>query len=267
MVRKALLGVLASTLVASVALADDGPVGATVSTTVASMYEWNGFDAVKGSGLDEGPVVQPVVTVGVKNTGLNIVVGGSFVVNDNSQLHETKYGVNVVRAVSPLVDVGAGYNFYDDRVKEDVTGQPRVDNNKHEGWGSLSVKTAAGVTPGVTVKYEKPVQEGLDAFTVVGGNLDYSVPMSGVALGGAGVDVKLHSGVLYQTALKVNDTEVVKAGLSAVQFGVSSAVRTGQVVVTPAVNYQVTLRDVAAGVEEISSENQFWASLGVAYGF
>jgi hypothetical protein len=266
MVRKALLGVLASTLVASVALADDGPVGATVSTTVASMYEWNGFDAVKGAGLEEGPVVQPTLDVNVKNTGLHFTAGGSFVVNEASQLHETKYGVHVARSVSPLVDVGAGYTFYDSRVNE-INGTPVVDNNKHEGWGSLSVKTAAGVTPGVTVKYEKPVQEGFDAFTVVGGNLDYSVPMKGVALGGAGVDVKLHSGVLYQTALKVSDVEVVKAGLSAVQFGVSSAVRTGQVVVTPAVNYQVTLRDVVAGVEEISSENQFWASLGVAYGF
>jgi hypothetical protein len=266
MVRKALLGVLASMLVASVALAEESPVGATVSTTVASMYEWNGFDVVKERGLDEGPVVQPNVSVGVKNTGLSFSVGGSFVMNEDSQLHEAKYGVSVVRSASPIVDVGVGYNFYDDRVKE-VGGVATVDNNKHEGWGSVAVKSAVGVVPGVTVKYEKPGQDGVDGFAVVVGSVDYSVPMSGVTLGSAGVDVKLHSGVVYNSSVKANNVEVLKGGVSAVQFGVSSGVKAGRVVVTPAVNYQVTLRDEVVGTTTQNADNEFWATVGVAYGF
>ena len=265
MVRKALLGVLASMLVASVALAEESPVGATVSTTVASMYEWNGFDVVKGRGLDEGPVVQPNVTVGVKNTGLNFSVGGSFVMNEDSRLHEAKYGVNLVRAVSPLVNVGVGYNFYDDRVKE-VGGVATEDQNKHEAWGNVTVKSAVGVEPGVTVKYEKPSTDGVDGFGVVVGSLGYNVPMTGVTVGTAGVDLKVHSGVVYNTAVKAEDVEVVKAGVSAVQFGVTSNVKAGRVVVTPSVNYQVTLRDVSPTVTE-NDDNEFWATVGVAYGF
>ena len=61
--------------------------------------------------------------------------------------------------------------------------------------------------------------------------------------------------------------EVVKSGVSAVQFGVSSNVKAGRVVVTPAVNYQVTLRDVVTGVTQVTDENEFWATVGVAYGF
>ncbi len=98
------------------------------------------------------------------------------------------------------------------------------------------------------------------------GSVGYNVPMTGVTLGTAGVDLKVHSDVVYNTAVKANDVEVVKAGVSAVQFGVTSNVKAGRLVVTPAVKYQVTLRDVSPVVSE-NEDNEFWATVGVAYGF
>ena len=261
MVRKVSLVMVAAALVASSAFAEGNPVVTTVSTTVASMYEWNGFNRVVGFGLEDGPVVQPRVSVGVPNTGLNVVVGGSYVVNEDSELHEVTYGVNVVKAVSPLVNAGVGYNFYDNRVDQ-VGGVAVNDVNNHEVWGTVELNSAVGVRPGVTVKYEKPSVDTADSYVVAVGGLKYGLPLSGVSVGGAGVDLNLSSDVVYNSGMTVGGTEVVPSGVAAVQFGVASAVHAGtNVVVTPSVNYQVTVQDA------VSNENQFWASVGVAWAF
>ena len=260
MVRKVSLVLFAVALVASNAFAQGGPVVTTVSTTVASMYEWNGFNRVKTSGLEDGPVVQPRVSVGVPNTGFNFVVGGSFVVNEESELHEMTYGVNVVKSVSPLVDAGVGYNFYDNRVDQ-VGGVAVSDVNTHEVWGTVELKSSIGVRPGVTVKYEKPNVDTQDAYVVAVGGLKYAMPLSGVNVGGAGVNLDWSTGVVYNGGVTVSGVEVVPSGVSAVQFGLASAVHAGRVVVTPAVNYQVTVQDA------VSTENEVWATVGVAWGF
>jgi hypothetical protein len=260
MIRKALLVLVVSLAVASVAMAQEGPVGVVVTTTVASQYNRNGFDVVKGVQLQDGAVVQPNVTMGVKNTGFNAFVGGSFVMNDNSELHEASYGVNFVKAASPLVTVGAGYTFFDNRV-DHVGGVVVPDNNTHEVWGSVELNSAVGVKPGVTVKYEKPTVAGQDGYEVVVGGLKYALPLSGVSVGGAGVDLNWSTGVVYNSGVKVDNVVVVKSGVSAVQFGVASALHAGRVVVTPAVNYQVTVENT------VSKDNSFWATFGVAYGF
>ena len=272
MVRKVLLGMFACALVVSVAAADDKPVSVTVSSVVTSTYMWNGFDKVEAFGLESGPAVQPVVSVGVKNTGLSVNVGGSFVVNEDSQLHETNYGVNFLRDVSPVVSVGAGYTYFDNRAK--VGGVEIPDGDVHEVWGGVELNSAVGVKPGVSVKYEKPTTEGAEDFTVVAGTLKYGMPMSGVTLGGAGVDVNWNTSVLYNTGDfgvvdEAGNVGVLKSGVQAWQLGVSSDIKTGRVVVTPAVNYQVSLGDVESLVvgQEVDRANEFWASVGVSYGF
>jgi len=260
MIRKALLALVASLALASIAIAQEGPVGVVVTTTVASLYDRNAFNVVKSSRLQDGAVVQPNVTMGVKNSGLNAFVAGSFVMNDNSELHEASYGVNFVKAASPLVTVGAGYTFFDNRVDQ-VGGVVVADNNTHEVWGNVELNSAVGVKPGVTVKYEKPTVDGQDSYAVVVGGLKYALPLSGVSVGGAGVDLNWSTAVVYNSGVNVDNVEVVKSGVSAAQFGVSSAVRAGRVVVTPAVNYQVTVENT------VSPDNSFWATFGVAYGF
>jgi len=259
MVRKALLGLFACACVASLAFAEESPVSVTVSSSVTSTYVWNGFDRVESFGLESGPAVQPKLTVGVKNTGVAASVGGSFVVNEDSQLHETTYGVNVVRDVSPVVTVGAGYTYYDNRAK--VGGVAVPDGDVHEVWGGVKLNSAVGVKPGVAVQYEKSTTDGVAGFAVVNGTLEYGVPLSGVTVGGAGVDVNLKTGVLYNSGVKVNDVEVVKSGVSAWQVGVSSDVKAGRVVVSPSVNYQVSVEDT------VNPDNEFWATVGVAVGF
>ena len=88
------------------------------------------------------------------------------------------------------------------------------------------------------------------------------MPLSGVTVGGAGVGVNWGADVVYNSGIKVGGVEAVKSGVSAVQFGVNSALSVGGgVVVTPSVNYQVSVE------ETVNPENQFWATLGVAYGF
>lgn len=260
MVRKVSLVMFAVALVASSAFAEGSPVVTTVSTTVASMYEWNGFNRVKAYNLEDGPVVQPQVSVGVPNTGFNVVVGGSYVVNEASELHEVTYGANFVKSVSPLVTAGVGYTFYDNRVDQ-IGGNPVSDVNNHEVWGTVELNSAVGVRPGVTVKYEKPSVDVADAYVVAVGGLKYAMPLSGVSVGGAGVDLNWSSDVVYNSGITVGGVEQVPSGVSAVQFGVSSAVHAGNVVVTPAVKYQVTVQDA------VSTENEVWASVGVAWGF
>jgi len=272
MVRKALLGMFACALVVSVAAADDKPVSVTVSSVVTSTYMWNGFDKVETFGLESGPAVQPKVTFGVNNTGLSASVGGSFVVNEDSQLHETTYGVNVLRDVSPLVSVGAGYTYFDNRAK--IAGVEVPDGDVHEVWGGVELNSSVGVKPSVAVKYEKSTTDGVDGFAVVAGTLKYGMPLTGVTLGGAGVDVNWKTGVLYNTGDvgvrdEVGNVGVLKSGVSAWQLGVSSDIKTGSVVVSPSVNYQVSVGDVEPVVvgQTVDRVNEFWASVGVSYGF
>lgn len=265
MVRKTLLGLIACTLLASVAVAEDGPVGGSVSVGVVSSYMWNGIDRVSSFGLDQGPSVQPGVSVGLRNTGLAVNVGGSFVVNDNSELQETTYGVSFNRSVSPVVSVGAGYTYYDNRVS-DLT----VDPNNHEVWGSVELSSAVGVKPGVAVKYEKSSVEGVDGYAVVVGGVKYDMPLSGLNLGTASVGLGWNADVVYNSAVKTNGVEVVPSGVSAVQLGLKAPVTAGGVVVTPSVNYQVTVSDevkaINGGVDG-PQDGTFWATIGVAYGF
>jgi hypothetical protein len=166
----------------------------------------------------------------------------------------------VVKSASPLVDVGVGYNFYDNRVDQ-IGGVSVTGVNTHEVWGSVELKSAVGVRPGVVVKYEKPNADEADGYAVVVGGLKYALPMSGVTVGGSGVDVNVSSNVVYNSGITVGGVEVVKSGVSAVQFGVASAVNAGRVVVKPSVNYQVTVEDT------VNPDNEFWATLGVAWGF
>jgi hypothetical protein len=262
MVRKTLLGLLGCTLMASAVVAEETPVDVTVSSNVASTYMWNGFDRVETLGLQAGPVVQPGVSVGVRGTGLNVNVGGSFVVNDNSELHETTYGVGLNRSVSPLVSVGAGYTFYNNRVSRTVSPGVTVDGvDDHEVWGSVVVTSGVGVKPGVTVKYEKPTGDGATGYEVVVGSLAYAMPLSGVNVGGVGVNLNWNTGVVYNSGVTVGGVDVVKSGVSAWQVGVGSAVQAGRVVVSPSVNYQVSVE------KTVDTQNEFWATVGVAYGF
>ena len=260
MVRKTLLGLIGCALVALPAFATDGPVNGTVSVGVVSSYMWNGFDRVKSFGLDEGPSVQPAVSLGVRNTGLSVDLGGSFVINDNSELHEATYGVKFVRPVTPVVTVGAGYTYYDNMVSE-VQGLPVDDVNGHEAWGNVELQTRVGVSPGVAVKYEKSTQDDVDAYAVVVGSLKYGMPLSGVNLGTAGVSLNWGANVIYNSGVKVGGVEAVKSGVSAVTFGVNSPVQAGNLVVTPSLNYQVSVE------ETVNQDDQFWATVGVAYGF
>lgn len=262
MVRTTLLGFLACSLVAVLAFAQEGPVTTTVNVDVTSSYMWNGFNRVKTFGLDDGPSVQPGVSVGVRNTGLSFNVGGSFVVNDNSELQEMTYGVKFQKAVSPVVTVGAGYTYYDGRSDVVVVG---TDTNNQEVWGNVVLSSGAGVKPGVAVKYEVPTVDGADAYTVVVGSVDYSLPVRTVSASGVTMGVDVGAGVVYNSGIKQGGVDVVNSGVSAVTLGVKVPVSTGRVVVTPAVNYQVTTEDT---VKQVNGEDStFWAGVGVTFGF
>lgn len=264
MVRKTLLGLFAGLLIALPVFATDGPVNGTVSVGVVSSYMWNGFNRVKTFGLQDGPSVQPGVSLGVRNSGLSVDLGGSFVVNDNSELQEATYGVKYVRDVTPVVKVGGGYTYYDGHVSEITSGGvtvPVPDANSHEVWGRVEVQSNVGVTPGVAVKYEKSTLDGVDAYAVVVGSVKYAMPLSGVSLGTAGVSLNWNADVVYNSGFKVGGVEQVKSGVAAVDFGVNAPVQAGSFVVTPSVNYQVSVE------ETVNPDNQFWATLGVSYGF
>jgi hypothetical protein len=262
MVRTTLLGLLVCSLFAAAAFAQEGPLTTTVNVDVTSSYMWNGFDRVKSFGLDDGPSVQPGVSVGVRNTGLSFNVGGSFVVNDNSELQEMTYGVRFDKNVSPVVAVGAGYTYYDGRTDVSVVG---TDTNNQEVWGKVVLSNSVGVKPSVAVKYEVPSTDGADGYAVVVGAVDYSLPVRKVTTSGVTLGVDVGAGVVYNSGVKVSGVDVVNSGVSAVTLGVKVPVSTGRVVVSPAVNYQVTTEDT---VKQLNGEDStFWAGVGVSFGF
>jgi hypothetical protein len=260
MIRKTMGCVLAAAFMAGAANAG-GPVGGSVETKVASMYEWNGFNRVELSGLEDGPVVQPRVVARLGESGLSVSAEGSFVMNDSREMHEAVYGVFVQREASPVANVSLGYNYYDNRVSE-IAGVPVPDFNTHEIWGTIELKNATGVRPVATYKHEKSSSESHDGYTVLMAGLKHSLPMhvpSGA--GGVGVDVSWMSNVVYNSGVRANNVQVVKRGVSAVQFGLETPVHAGPLLVTPTANYQLSIEDT------VSKDNQFWASLGVAYAF
>jgi len=260
MFRKTMGCVLAAAFMAGAANAE-GPVGGRVETKVASMYEWNGFNRVELAGLENGPVVQPRVMARLGESGLGVSAAGSFVMNDNREMHEAIYGVFVEHSASPVADVSIGYNYYDNRVSE-IAGVPVPDLNTHEIWGTIEVKNTVGIRPTATYRHEKSSSESHEGYTVLIAGLKHSMPMRVPSVaGGVGVDVSWSSNVVYNSGVRANNVQVVKRGVSAVQFGLETPVHAGPLMVTPTANYQLSIEDT------VSRDNEFWASLAVAYGF
>src|SRR5262249_48394304 len=172
MFRKTMGCLLAAACVAGAANAE-GPVGGSIETKVASMYEWNGFNRVELYGLQDGPVVQPKVLARLGESGLCASAEGSFVMNDDREMHEAVYGVFVQRQASPIANVSLGYNYYDNRVTE-IAGVPVPDFNTHEIWGTIEIKNSIGLRPFATYKHEKSSSESHDGYTVLIGGFKHS---------------------------------------------------------------------------------------------
>ena len=257
MLRKVCVGIYLGLLIAGSASAQVGGPNIMVSGEVLSKYIWNGSNRVEISGLNDVPVFQPRVDLGVGGSPLRAHVLGSFTLDGDAQLHEAVYGVSTERSISPLVSMFIGYDYYDDRAS--VVSENFAD--QHEVSVGLRVRTPSGVVPSAVVKYENPVVDGADSYYVAEGSLTQSIPVVPAVAGAVGVNVSWKTSVLYHTSIKVNDVEVVQNGVTAWQLGVSSEIIAGGVLVRPEVNYQVTVDDA------INNENPFWAGLGVAYAF
>lgn len=264
MPRKLLSGVLSSACLAfalarSASAQQQTPkIDLEVSSAFLTRYIWNGFDRVKSYGLESGPVIQPGVTLGMEGTPLHVHVGGSFVVNDQSELHEMVYGVHVERWTAPLTRLYLGYNYFDDRVQR-PDGVPSLDG--HELWGGLEIRSSMGTRTSLIARWENPSQEGFDPYTVLVGTLGFGKPIIPAVAGGFGLDLDLHTHVLYNTTMKQLDTEVVHGGVSAWQTGLALQLKAGAVVVTPSVDYQMTFEDA------VNDEDPVWAGVNLAYNF
>ncbi len=259
MFRKALLGCLAIACVAGTAAAQAESVDLEVSGEFLTKYIWNGFDRIRSLGLDTGPVLQPRVSVGMGNSPLRAFVGGSFVVNDDSELHETTYGVQLERFASPFSKFGIGYIYYDDRVPPAAGFE---DADSHEIWAALEVRNAVGMKTKAALKYELSAHDAFEPFFFAVGEVGYTfplVPMVGAT--GVGLDLTTTTSLLYNTKVEQAGIETVGKGLSAWQVGVSATLKAARVQVTPSAHYQVTLED------SVNDENPFWAGVSVAYAF
>jgi len=243
--------------IAGSAFAQVGGPELRVSGDVLSQYIWNGANRVEARGLENGPVFQPKVELGVAGSPLRAHVLGSFTMKNDAQLHEAVYGVSAVRSLTPLVSVMLGYDYYDDKV--DTVNQVSAD--QHEVSLGLQLSTPAGVVPSAVVKYENPTADGVDSYFVAVGSLQHTLPVVPAVAGSVGVNVTWKTSLLYQGAVNAGGVEVVPSGVSAWQVGMAAAVQAAGVVITPQVNYQVTFEDL------VNNDNPFWAGLGVAYAF
>jgi hypothetical protein len=192
------------------------------------------------------------------NTPLHFAVGGSFVVNDASEFHETTYHAFVQRYASPFTRVSMGYTYYDDRISP-LLGAP--DRDQHEIWGNLESRNMAGVRTGMSVKYEMSARDAFDSYLFVIAELGYSVPLVAGTPGTLGLDMNSTARALYNTDINVQGVEVVRSGISAWQVGLATELRTASVKVTPFVEYQVSLEDA------VNDEDPLWGGISVAYAF
>jgi hypothetical protein len=238
---------------------------ATLSAEVSSRYMWNAFDRLEVRGLESGPVFQPRLTLVMMGSPLMTHVGGSFRLEQDVEIHEAVYGVSVQRSVSPFTRFGLGYNYYDDTTDATPVSpgpQAAIAGDGHEIWASLSVSSPTGVKPNVGVRREDPKSDGADAYYVAHAGLAYSLPVVPAAgVGGVSFDLNWNTNVLYNTGVKVDDVEVVGRGVSAWTVGVAGSVQAANVVVSPYVNYQVSIEP------SVLDENPFWAGIGVSYTF
>ncbi len=258
MLRKVLFGCLLCVGLAGRASAQVSAIDLEVSAAFLSKYIWNGFDRIRGFGLDTGPVLQPKVSLGMGNTPMHAAVGGSFVMNDDSELHETTYTVYVERYSTPLTRLGFGYTYYDDRI-EPLLGSE--DGDAHEIWAALSSRNVAGMRTAAAVKYEMSAREHYDSFFFGLAEFGYSFPLVPAAATGIGLDLEATTRILYNTSIQSQGIESVQSGVSAWQMGLAAELRAARVLVKPSLQYQVTLED------SVNDENPLWGGISVAYSF
>jgi len=260
MFRKLLTSLIGVSLLTGVALAQESRSELRVSSAFVSKYIWNAFDRVEDRGLDTGPLVQPKVEWRFAHSPLRVHVGGSFIMNDNSELHEANYGLSLVRSVGPLSTLSLGYNYYDDRVTQ-IAGVDVEDVDTHEVYGQLRLHNPVGADPSLAVKYEQPTLDGADSYYVVIGGLAFNV-LPSISAPGVGVNVQLLTNVIYNSGVKVNNVDVVDRGIAAWQVGLAGSLSTPLgLVISPHVDYQITIKDA------VNQENPFWAGVNVAFGF
>ncbi|HZL83896.1 MAG TPA: hypothetical protein VFD07_00810 [Candidatus Krumholzibacteria bacterium] len=258
MLRKVMFGCLLCAGLAGSASAQEKAMDLEVSAEFLSKYIWNGFDRIRDLGLDTGPVLQPKISLGMGNTPLHATVGGSFVMNDDSELHETTYGVYVERYSSPLTRLGFGYTYYDDRI-EPLPGTE--DGDAHEIWAGLHSRNPGGMRTAVDVKYEMSARERYDSFFFASGEFAYMFPLIPPSGTGMGLDLEALTRILYNTGIESQGIETVRSGMSAWQMGLAAELRAARVLVKPSLQYQVTLED------SVNDENPLWGGISVAYTF
>jgi len=258
MLRSFVFGSLFCALLAGNARAQIGSVDVEVSGAFASKYIWNGFDRIRSQGLDVGPVLQPKVSIGLGHTPLHVAAGGSFVMNDANELHETTYHVYVQRFSSPFTRVGLGYTYYDDRISP-IPGA--YDNDVHEIWSSLDSRNMSGVHTGVALKYEISARDAYDSFFCANAEFGYSYAAMPATPGGLGLDLNGVTRVLYNTSIESQGVALVQSGFSAWQAGLSADFRAAGVQVTPFLTYQVSLE------EAVNDEDPLWGGISAAYAF
>lgn len=263
MFRRASIAAWLACHVAVAADAQMGSVDVEVSSALYTKYIWNGFDRLETRGLEAGPVVQPLVEVAFAGSPLHARVGGSFVLGEQGELHETLYGVYVDRATSPLANLAFGYNFYDDRVVfQDLDTEADV----HEIWGAITMRSTVGTRTRIISKYENPVADGFDSYWLFVGEIGYNVPLTpgrrrGRGRGSFALNLDASTAVIYTSAIAVQDVEVVDKGVSAWQIAVRADLKTGNVRISPSVHYQMSYKHA------VNDKDPIWAGVNLAYLF
>jgi hypothetical protein len=259
MVRKALLTWLPALCLAGTAAAQAPSMDLHVSAAFLTKYIWNGFDRIESLGLDQGPVLQPQVRVGMANTPLEAFVAGSFVMNEASELHETRYGVLLERFSSPFTKLGLGYTYYDDRI---VRPAGLDDTDFHEIWADLNIRNELGVETSFGAQYEISARSAYDPYWILYAHFGYTsslVPASGAT--GTGLDLRSFTRVLYNMQVQQEGIELVRRGFSAWQLGMALDLRAARVKLSPSIHYQFSWE------ESVNSEDPLWGGITAAYAF
>ena len=224
----------------------------SVTTDWVSKYMFRGFDI-----LDESGAWQPSVDVGLRDTGLHLNWWTSYASHDRGDdslgferrdSDEYDYTVYWEGDIADCIDVELGFVYYDL-----IHLDSRADFMEYYGTFTLSdmpLSPYFGAYYGHE-KHDDTLGEGWN--TVIGGS--HSLPLCGLAFGGTDLTLDLAADVWYNGGQYNVDT-----GWSHATFGGGVTFPLCEnLEFTPGLYYQLSMED------EINDEDEWWATLSLAY--
>jgi len=237
----------------------EGKLGVELSAIVQSKHMWHGFDL-----LDDHGVFLPIATVSLADTGFSgKIIGGYSLSGGHEKSDELNYAAFYTGAFLQdtryVTNFTANYFYY---------GKPKVHYRKNDSqeigisWSWPKLLGSSGLLPNYYFGRIWPTRshsnlEGCEGFIhVLGLAYDLTIPNFGPE--GRDQTFRLSGDITYNDGFGGGG---VKHDWSHAVLGVSTNLGTGNVTVTPYLNFQISMDD------SVNKEEELWCGVNLTYRF